>query len=119
MTNSTDDIVRAVFAADRAYVEASAVLLQHFRASLDGGLAFLFDHRKHDYKATSKGLTVTCNNTEVRYKFASDPVESAGCTLAVATGVPHVKDGACLYLCNLKGFRVGVLVDPTRQNGRK
>ena len=119
MTGNTDDIVRNVFAADHAYVEASATLLRHFGASLDGGLAFLFDRRKHDYRVTSRGLTVTVNDKKVNYKFASDPVEVAGCTLADATGAAHVKDGACLYLCDLKGFRVGVIVDPTRQKGRK
>lgn len=109
-------LVRDVFAADHAYVEATATLLRHFGAGVEGGLAFLFDRRNNDYRVTKESLFVTVNGKEVAYKHAPDPIEVDGCALADATGLGCDKDGVRLYLCDLNGFRVGVIVDPARES---
>lgn len=110
-----NELVHDVFAADHAYVEATATLLRHFGAGVEGGLAFLFDRRNNDYRVTEEGLFVAVNGEEVVYKHAPDPVEVNGCVLADATGLGCDKDGVRLYLCDFNGLRAGVLVDPTRE----
>lgn len=113
MSNDLESKISAVFDADSAFVAATAELLRRFKVQGVEGLAFMFDRRQYHFKAGAKRLTI--GGQKESYKYMPAGLQAAGGFLADLTGVPFTDGDVELYLCDVRGFRVGVLVDKTKR----